>query len=260
MEKPKIYRFVFVVMFLVNACILDNSEPSPTVVTPTATTILPTSTATLISPTDTHVPPTLTLVPPTDTPLPPTSTPIPPTDTLVPTRTNTPTVSPDELMADHDSGTYLVYKDISPGTWCPISPESECRWYVYYPGRVYFWFGSGRGCMTISQAAEIIEWNSICGPWKFLRFEENMTPITELPLSEEQLKAPKRPGDYLIGVHLYPGVWKVEGTKNCEWTIYDIMSETLEWKRAPSGNLNLVGQAHWVKINNECSGISFLHN
>lgn len=112
--------------------------------------------------------------------------------------------------------------------------------------------------MTISQAAEVVEWNSICGPWKFLRLEEYMTPISELPLSEEEMKSSKGPGDYLVGVHIYPGIWRVNGSKHCEWTVFDITSDSIQHKTGSSGTINLRPPAYWVRISKDCFGVIFL--
>jgi hypothetical protein len=246
---------------IIGACSRSNIVPNQTIILSTGTPIpfIAVTTSVLFSPTP--VLPTKTLVPTTGKPILPTITPIIPT----PTETSIPTPNLEYLTAQHESGTYLVYTDISPGIWCPKVPESLCEWYTYYPGRNYFKYGSGRGCMTISQVTEVVEWNSICGPWKFLRLAGYMTPLNLLPLTNEDLKSPHGPGEYLVDVHIARGLWEITGQYNCEWAVFDITSNSIIeskstiTKKEVGGTIFISEKAYWVRIGSDCYIMTYLH-
>jgi hypothetical protein len=164
------------------------------------------------------------------------------------------------LTSPKESGAYMVSTEIAPGVWCPQRPNPECFWFAYFPGLESFKMGSGRGCIAIPQVSRLVEWTKDCGPMDYLHPDSYMTPVEAFPLSEEALKAPHGPGEYLVGVHLAQGVWRIEGPVQCQWTLFDAESRSVEENVGRSGTLNLIPPVHWVRIGNQCTGITFLHN
>lgn len=196
---------------------------------------------------------------PEDTDLLLTGTPLPPTlETTGQAATSTLDIT--ALTAQHAPGSYRLFDEISPGLWCPVEPNPDCGWIFFYPGRNYFRHGSGRACIAFSQVAEVVEWNEACGPLEFERLEGHMTPLEDFPLSADALKALRGPGEYRVGVHVAAGVWKVTGSADCEWSVFDVTSRSVHYGNGLSSTLNLKPPAYWVRIGENCEEMVYLNN
>ena len=120
--------------------------------------------------------------------------------------------------------------------------------------------------MTISQVAELVDWNSICGPWKFLRLAGYMTPLNLKPLTNDEMKSPRGPGEYLVGVHVARGLWEITGQYNCEWAVFDITSNSIIiskstiTKKEVRGTIFISEKAYWVRIGSDCYTMTYIHN
>ena len=103
-------------------------------------------------------------------------------------------------------------------------------------------------------------------PWKFLRLVGYMTPLNLLPLTIDDMKSPRGPGEYLVDVHIARGLWEITGQHDCEWAVFDITSNSIIKsksiinKKEVRGTIFISEKAYWVRIGSDCYTMTYLHN
>jgi hypothetical protein len=137
---------------------------------------------------------------------------------------NKPALPAAQQTAPKKDGFYVVGLDIAPGVWKSTGQGARCYWARQSVNQDLLDndLGFAGGAVTI-RPEDFEFYTSGCGTWAML--DTNNLPA--LPI--EQQRAPKKDGNYIIGLNMAPGRWRSNGAGDaCYWAKTTVTQDIID--------------------------------